>query len=171
MTSKIWAFGLEDGPHSVQLEQDAWTGRRTITVDGSLIQSQIVLFSRVTTPRFPIAGHNASLHFRGTGFSANYELQLDGRSIGLGRDAPPSRVHPIPAWTWFFVAVCAAIPVIALGGLIPFLLGVSGAAICVAIARDPSRVISMRILFCVGVTICCWALFIFLLITAAASNA
>jgi Fas apoptotic inhibitory molecule (FAIM1) len=170
MASKIWTFPLEDGMHTVQIEQDAWTGRRSVTVDGALLESRVVLMSRADVPRFQINGHGCSLHFRGNSFSYNYELMIDGRTLGQGQDAAPQRLQPIPIWAWAFVVACAIIPVVALGGCLPILIGIGGAAGCVTLARDPKRALGMRLALCSGIVVLCWGAFIVLVASLTAAT-
>jgi hypothetical protein len=66
--------------------------------------------------------------------------------------------HPIPAWAWLFAAACGIIPVLTLGGAIPGALGFGGAGGCIAVARDLSKPIAMRVAICVGITASCWIL-------------
>ncbi len=73
----------------------------------------------------------------------------------------------IPAWAWLFVAACVAIPVITLGGAIPGAIGGGGAFGCVAIARDTSKPVGVRLGLCIAVTVVCWTLLLGLVIVAA----
>ena len=71
--------------------------------------------------------------------------------------------QPIPPWAWIFVVACGLIPVVTLGGAIPGALGFGGAAGCIAVARDASKAIGLRVGICVAVTIACWVLLVALL--------
>lgn len=79
---------------------------------------------------------------------------------------PPTK-GAIPAWAWIFVVACGIIPVLALGGAIPMALGFGGGAGCVAIARNPTSPIAVRVSICIGITIACWALFAALIVVIA----
>ena len=67
----------------------------------------------------------------------------------------------VPPWTWAFVAACVAIPVVALGGLIPSVIGTASATLCYAIAHDPDgkRSPKQSALLCAGITLLAWASF------------
>jgi hypothetical protein len=78
-------------------------------------------------------------------------LYLDGKPV------PGSETVPLPKWGYTFVAACALIPIITLGGAIPAGIGAGGAAACAAIARDESKTVGKRVAFCLGVTALCWA--------------
>ena len=71
-----------------------------------------------------------------------------------------ARKKSIPFWAWLFVLACGIIPVLTLGGAIPTMIGLGGAAGCVAVSRDVSKPALLRVLFCVGITIACWILFL-----------
>ncbi|MEM7166802.1 MAG: hypothetical protein AAF581_15160 [Planctomycetota bacterium] len=85
------------------------------------------------------------------------------------RSRPKSTPSQIPGWTWAFVAACIAIPIVALGGLIPGALGGGGAAACVAIARL-TKPAWQRATLCTAVTASCWGLFGALIVFVAGLN-
>ena len=74
-----------------------------------------------------------------------------------------ARKKSIPLWAWLFVLACGVIPVLTLGGAIPGMIGFGGAAGCLAISRDVSKPALLRIIFCGGITIASWVLFLLML--------
>lgn len=66
---------------------------------------------------------------------------------------------PLPKWSYAFIVACVLIPIVTLGGAVPALVGVGGAAGCAAIARDESKPASKRVALCLGVTALSWAVF------------
>ena len=66
----------------------------------------------------------------------------------------------IPGWAWIFVVGCVLIPVVKLGGAFPGALGGGGAFGCVAIARDPTKPVATRVIFCAMVTGVCWSMIV-----------
>ena len=70
---------------------------------------------------------------------------------------------PIPGWAWIFAVACGIIPVLTLGGAIPGAIGFGGAGGCVAVARDESKSIGLRVGICCGITAACWVLFVALI--------
>ena len=64
----------------------------------------------------------------------------------------------IPGWAWIFVVACVLIPIVTLGGAIPGALGGGGAFGCVVIARDASKPVATRVIFCAMVTGVCWSM-------------
>src|SRR5438105_4640188 len=91
-------------------------------------------------------------------------LAVAHRAAGLGGTATP-------AWAYVFAAACGLIPIVALGGAIPIVLGFGGAGACMAVARAQSVPLILRLLACVGITIACWFLFLLLLVAVVAATA
>lgn len=70
-------------------------------------------------------------------------------------DKPPPRPR-IPFWTWPFMVVCAAVPLVTMGGAIPAAIGGGCAGACLGIGRKAEWSVGMRIGLCVLVTVACW---------------
>ena len=99
------------------------------------------------------AGRTVELvyHMVGGAFSREWRLEIPGQ------EAPPPA--PVAAWAWLFVIACIAIPVVALGGAIPAVLGVLGAGGCLAAAKSQKLSTVARIGTCLAITLGCWAAF------------
>lgn len=67
---------------------------------------------------------------------------------------------PIPGWAWIFAIACGIIPILTLGGAIPGAIGGGGAFGCIAIAREPSMALGIRIAVCTGISMLCWVLLV-----------
>ncbi len=159
MPKKSWMIQLEDGTHLVELDQRWVSGKRIIRVDGQVVlESKSAPMNTGNDDEFLIGLHKCILHSRTNGFTSNYDLSVDGRSIQTG--LPVAKLQPIPKWVWIFVVACAAIPVVTLGGAIPALLGIGGAAACVVISRHPTRSTRAKTLWAAGITALSWALLI-----------
>lgn len=65
-----------------------------------------------------------------------------------------------PTWAWIFIIACIAIPVITLGGGIPAAIGGGSAAGCYQASRNIERSTRTNFMYCVGITIGAWAIFI-----------
>ena len=159
MPKKSWAIQLEDGTHTVDLDTRWASGKRIIRVDGQIVfESRSALMNTGGDDDFLIGTHQCILHSRTNGFTSNYDLSVDGRSIQTGQ--PVAKLQSIPRWVWIFVVACAAIPVVTLGGAIPALLGIGGAAACIVISRHPARSTRSKALWAVGITLLAWVLLI-----------
>jgi hypothetical protein len=86
-----------------------------------------------------------------------------GRSLGradlIARVEKDEQIRSTPGWVYFFATLCGAIPIVALGGIIPIGIGLGGASACLAVGRANSLPGVIRLMACIGVTICCWILF------------
>ena len=60
-----------------------------------------------------------------------------------------------PAWAMLFIIVCLAIPVVSLGGALPFVIGIGGAGICIGISKGKLPIV-VRVLFCLIITLAAW---------------
>jgi hypothetical protein len=160
MAQRTWQLTLEDGPHTVELDHSYWTTRRRINVDGRLLtQADLTskgMYGLGSEDSFRLGTHTLTVYVRSNGFSYNYDLGVDGRSVTTGQAA----AQPIPGWAWLFVAACMLIPLITLGGAIPAVIGVAGAVGCSSIARDPSKPTAVRAALCSGIVVLCWSLLI-----------
>jgi len=96
------------------------------------------------------------------------------RPPGASRRVPGTWDDRRPAtapWVWAFVVLCGLIPVLMLGGVIPVLIAIGGASSCIAIARNLSIPLVVRVPVCAAITVFCWfLLFALLLVVAAASR-
>lgn len=94
------------------------------------------------------------------------------RSIPDGKPATSDAKSkpPIPGWAWAFAVACGIMPVLSLGGAIPGALGLGSAAACIQIARKPTLSVGRRVLYCAGVTVLCWGLFVAFLIAVVLMN-
>ena len=99
------------------------------------------------------------------GLAFSYDCVVDGRSVATGQLVKPPR--PIPTWACFFVAACALIPIVALDGAIPVLIGALGAYGCLTIAEKSPHSKQAKIAMCAGVTALSWLVFIAITIGAA----
>lgn len=75
-----------------------------------------------------------------------------------------------PAWSMVFIVLNVLIPIVSLGGLINFLLGIGGAAICVGTSKSamPNAV---KIVLCIVITAAAWAIWFALLLFYASLQA
>lgn len=66
-----------------------------------------------------------------------------------------------PTWAVVFPLICALIPIVSLGGSIPFLLAFVGATLCIYVAKT-SLPPAARIILCVVITLLVWFLWFIL---------
>ena len=157
MAHRTWTFRLEDGDHMVHLDHNLWTGKRTVLVDGRVLVDESKMLNLVSDYPFNMDGHQGVVKLRSNGLTYDYDVAIDGKSVTTGKPSVPA--IPMPVWGWLFIIACALIPIVALGGIFPAIIGVVSAVICSVVARDPSREVSTRIGMCLGVTLFAWIIF------------
>ena len=159
MPKKSWTVQLEDGTHTVEMEHNLLSSRRTIRVDGQVVeQGKFSVVDFGGDYPFPIGERQAVLHMRMNGVWYKYDVSVGGFSVQTGKPVWP--MQPMPRWSWIFVVACILIPVITLGGLVPILIGAGGAYVCAVIGRSPTRTKPAKIGISVGATVLSWALLI-----------
>ena len=166
MATKDFKFTLEDGEHTVHLEHGSISGKRSILVDGQpLTQEKKFVDSGGDYP-FQINGHRGMVVIRNNGLGFKYDVAIDGVSVTSGKPVAPAIA--MPGWAWVFIAICAVIPVISLGGVIPMAIGFGGAFGCAQAARDGAKDHNTRLLTCAGIAVVCWGVFVAFLFAASA---
>lgn len=66
----------------------------------------------------------------------------------------------VPLWAWVFIVACGAIPVVTMGGAVPFALGGGAAVGCATVAKKPRWSAATRVGACVGITLGAWVAFV-----------
>jgi hypothetical protein len=158
---KSWTIELGGTQHTIELEHNSITGKRTIRLDGNPVEQSSKFNDTGGTYKIPINGSTCTVLIKTNGITYSYDCLLDGVSVETGKEvqAPPPSA-PIPKWAWIFVVACVLIPIIALGGAVPAAIGIGGAYGCVAISRKAEKSTETRLLLCIGVTFLCWILFL-----------
>jgi hypothetical protein len=87
-------------------------------------------------------------------------MDTDTVCVGCGRAMVRQIVTP--TWSYIFAVACGIIPVLTLGGIIPFTIGMTGASSCVGVSRT-TLPLPLRLLACVGITVVCWVLFMLMI--------
>lgn len=153
MGRKRWTIRLEDVPHSVEIDDGYWSGKRTIRVDGEPVVHERKFFRLwpFDTP-FKLAEHVCAIRTSTNGITYSYDLIVDGRSQTTGAIAGP--MAPLPKWTWLFIIACGAL--IGVGGMLGAIIGVLGAIGCQRIARDRDIGALLRPVLCGMVTALAW---------------
>ncbi len=161
MIKKEWTIQLEDGEHNIKLEQDFLSTSRKVRLDGQLLEKDInstQSFFGNNEFDFEIGEHPIKISMRDSGLIIRYDLFVDGKSISTGKPYAP--LAPLPPWVWLFIIANGAIPALTIGGAIPAVIGIGGAAICISQSRNTARSVRNRVLVCVGVTLLAWVLFL-----------
>jgi hypothetical protein len=83
-----WQFDLEDGRHIVEFEQGYFLGNRKITVDGAKTTERGRPFMD-HSGQYPVRleGHGAAVWVTTNGFTYQFDLVVDGKSVTSGKTA------------------------------------------------------------------------------------
>lgn len=166
MTKNVWSINLDDGSHTVEFERGLWSIKHTIRVDGQVAyQGRSYATDFGTDDSFQIGAQTCTVHTRSHWTKTEYDLSIAGLSITTGQPVAP-RV-PLPKWAWIFIVACVAIPLITLGGTLASAIGFGGAYVCLDIARRETWQPKRRVAAVAGVTLLCYALLAWLLVTSA----
>lgn len=82
----------------------------------------------------------------------------------LGMKHSPAKKNPLralrrlPWWCWLFLAVCIALPVSILGGMLPVLAAVFGVGFCIRMAISSRLALWQKLLVCTLAVLTCWGL-------------
>lgn len=135
MGKKKWNIKVGERDYNVGIEHGYLSGKRVITLNEEVV-------------------------YRGSNpldFGSQHKFEIDGHSVES--EEIVSEHQSIPKWTWFFVAICVAIPVVSIGGGIPAAIGVGGAFACISVVRKSSQSRQVQALICTVVSLVCWVLF------------
>lgn len=155
-------FSLEHGgPKRIRV---TWAGRLKNTevfFDNAKIASFATAdeFSRGTTVKLP-DGSVLSVRW---GPVTGMPILKGVHIVRNGLPIPGSAADPLPAWAWPFMIACALIPVVALGGALPALIGLAGASGTMTISRLNKRSGAVRVIACAALTVLCWTAFALLI--------
>jgi hypothetical protein len=90
--------------------------------------------------------------------NAKVRLAVNGYYIDTNEIYEPTR--KVPKWYWVFLVLNVLIPVVSLGGALPFLLALGGTSGCAAVARSKIQKTLPKVLICIGITLAAWAVLI-----------
>jgi len=106
------------------------------------------------------------------------KIMLDGKEVRvvIAKDNPDVVVNGVfvksgkkyiesPVWALIFAVVCAFIPIISLGGLVPFTIGFTGVLLNIAVSRLVLPIV-MRAIVCMVITGVAWGLYYLLIALA-----
>lgn len=163
-TKKHWSFELNGQTHNVEISVNSFTGKAQVYVNRyevlvtSSSNNAMVHLGLPIEYQFQVGNHKCSIRTQTRFFSRNqYELIVDDYSLQTQSLVSP--LTPLPIWAWLFISLSCLIPILALGGFVPILLGSSSAYISIKISTSKLPVV-LRIILCTAVTAVAWLFFI-----------
>jgi hypothetical protein len=175
-----WVWKVEtEAPHTIVAEIPFGSARETVWLDGREV-SNVSSFKFRNEHRVPLEdGQTAKVVV-----SLAWYLMPKCALFVNGREVPPLRGQAIraavpkagklpgggivppgmPGWGWIFVVSCGAIPLVTLGGALPIIIGLGGAAACAAVAARTSMPVVSRVVICVAIALASWAVLVAVLV-------
>lgn len=141
-----WQSTINDKNYEFSYKKNK--GNHEISVNGTMVSLKAGLWSSLLgfDENFTFDGTEARLIVDGKG----PDVAVNGAYLQSGK-----KYIERPAWVMIFVILCILIPVLSLGGALPVLLGLGGAAICVG-ASKADLPMAVRILLCIAITALAW---------------
>ena len=88
MSKKTWEVTVDGQPHQIEFSISPWTNKRSILVDDSKVdlpkEQRKIQWDTGTKHEFEVAGHEAIIATRSSGFDIKPHLYIDGRNVDTG---------------------------------------------------------------------------------------
>lgn len=151
---KEWHINIEGNDYHVVLERNIWSGRNKLFINEVQQELTNVPFQayKGSDQLIYIGGKECRLVVIGN----KADIAIDGVYVDSGKLYMP--FEKIPVWSWFFILVSLAIPIVSLGGLVPIALGFLGSVYSIRIGISPDMKIGNKILASIGVVLLAWAI-------------
>lgn len=157
--NRQWRATIDGAAYDIAFKPGVWTGKHKLIINGETVDLPRKAFAGYTGMDVPVRIGPKEGRFVLVENKA--DIALDGVFLGSGKPYAP--LAPIPKWAWIFVALCAAIPVVTLGGALPVVFGLLGVVSCLRVARSQSMKSGVKALACAGITILAWLAFLLVL--------
>jgi hypothetical protein len=152
---KRWDLNVDGCSYTVTFEFGGLKGTRLLKVNGANIPIEKQHYKALIGVERPVFLGNKECIFVLIGNKA--DVAVDGFYVDSKKPYVPFK--SIPWWNWVFAAACIAIPIVALGGLLPVVIGLLGSVYCMRVSISPYSKTPFKLLSCFGVTAVCWGLF------------
>lgn len=156
--NRQWRANIDGAAYDIAFKPGVWTGKHKLIINGETVDLPKKAFAGYTGMDIPVQIGPKEGRFVLVENKA--DIALDGVFLGSGKPYAP--LAPIPKWAWIFVALCAAIPVVTMGGAVSAVLGLLGVVFCLRVARSQSMKTGVKALACAGITILTWGTFFLL---------
>ena len=162
MAQKMWQIELDGKQHMVLLDHKAFSGERTISVDGTHYLNEKSSFDTGSVNEIKIGAHKLYVAAILTPLGFKYDLVMDGKSQETGESV--ELINETPIWAWLLLVACIASFILVLGqggaiytGIAAAIAGMIG-FVGVGNTKNPYIPASMRIGIFVVLIAVSWAL-------------
>ena len=107
MTTKTWNFTLDGQPHTLTLKHGILSGKRTILLDGQLLEHipqhfLLNLINSASSHEYRLGNHSLTVVIQSKFASFAYDLLVDGVSLTTGQHGPQRVMNSALQGTLFF---------------------------------------------------------------------
>lgn len=158
---KNWSFEANNQKCEVTLVFNNFSGRHKLSINGKEVVLKIPFKANFVGLDHEFVFENTPIHL--VVLNGNKaDLAVNGVYLDSGKPYEP--LKKMPGWAWVFIIACMLIPVVALGGALPFIIGFGGAVINARIASN-ERSTAQKIAISVITTAVCWGLYLLVVYT------
>lgn len=153
----------------ITMKEGPFYDRITIMVDGKVAFTRKIMLRLKGKSSFKLDGVDVTVRWRvkldfpGTlpdyavlEYKGHLLAEANGKRDMLRGGKQNNDNEDVPKWAWVFMGACALIPIVSLGGAIPFVAGGFGFLTCRDISKNLSRPTSINVILCAGVTVAMW---------------
>ncbi|MDD2370992.1 MAG: hypothetical protein PHQ32_03205 [Firmicutes bacterium] len=152
---QTWKIQIGDITHEVVLKKDVLFNKHKLIIDGTEKNLSNSLKNNWIGIDEPIMIGNKEAIFTRRG--STFDIVIDGFYVDSKKEYKP--LNKMAWWSWIFVVLCLLIPLLAIGGILPVLFGISGAVLCVQVSTNPTMKLLMKILLNILITVIAWFCF------------
>lgn len=135
----------------------SWTGTHSLKVNGEDVDLQKSnIFHALVGMEQPIDLGGKTARF--VIFGSKADLVVDGFYLNSQKKYVP--LGRMPAWTWAFIASCAALPFAAQGEPLPVVSGALGIIFCVRVSFSPYMDKLAKVMACTAISAVAWLVYL-----------
>ncbi len=150
--TKKWSINIEGKNYAISLNLNQWSGNHLLTINGVHVKLRRAIFQAfVGTDQEIMIGDTAC---RLVILGNKADIAVNERYINSGKPYFP--LKGIPVWTWLFITINIAIPILYQGGIIPVIIGMLGSVYCMRTAVSPGMKIQTKLISCTSITGIAW---------------
>ncbi|HUN05940.1 MAG TPA: hypothetical protein PLQ56_05045 [Aggregatilineales bacterium] len=145
--TQTWEIPMDGQTVQVSVTTPRWWGTGEIRVNDMLLHPAEIQRRGRNERMFTVGKQIATIK---PNLLGEPELSIAGQKV-----EPINPKTPIPSWGWGLIAACVGMPILTLGGALPFAIGFGGADGCTSVLRS-SMPATTRAILSVGIVILCW---------------
>lgn len=154
MFKKYWGINLENQTHTITLQHNKLTNKKTLLFDGKQVLTTKIL-DQSSLLCFTMHDNAFKLFIDEEDLIYSYRLLMNDSSVI--EETNQSDLSSLPNWAFIFIVGCILIPILLPEGQVPQLMGILGAVKCSSLSRKNSRSKKENIKSCSILVLGLWA--------------